>query len=219
MGRGCRSHDTRRVGPLLLSAGIPRTRGRRRHRSGERRGIRRLSARQRTNLYRALAPEAGHPAGCSAGAARWPGSRLSLLFPGTPDLPAVKETDGGPAGLADCPAHSWRGDLPMALYMYQASYTAEAIAALVQEPQDRIEAARSAIEGIGGKLVAAGYPFGDYDAIVLFEAPDDTTAAGFALAIAAGGAGKSAKTTRLLSGQEWIESVRKAPGSQHRPPQ
>jgi len=42
-------------------------------------------------------------------------------------------------------------------------------------------------------LVAAGYPFGDYDAIVLFEAPDDTTAAGFALAIAAGGAVKSAK--------------------------
>jgi len=68
-------------------------------------------------------------------------------------------------------------------------------------------------------LVAAGYPFGDYDAIVLFEAPDDTTAAGFALAIAAGGAVKSAKTTRLLSGQEWIESLRKAQGSQYRPPQ
>jgi len=53
----------------------------------------------------------------------------------------------------------------------------------------------------------------------LFEAPDDTTAAGFALAIAAGGAVKSAKTTRLLSGQEWIESLRKAQGSQYRPPQ
>ncbi len=107
----------------------------------------------------------------------------------------------------------------MALYMYQASYTAEAMAALVREPQDRIEAARSAIEAMGGKLVAAGYPFGDYDAIVLFEAPDDTAAAGFALAIAAGGAVKSAKTTRLLSGQEWIESLRKAQGSQYRPPQ
>jgi uncharacterized protein with GYD domain len=52
----------------------------------------------------------------------------------------------------------------------------------------------------------------------LFEAPDDTTAAGFALAIAAGGAAKSGKTTRLLSGQEWIESLRKAQGSQYRPP-
>jgi uncharacterized protein with GYD domain len=102
--------------------------------------------------------------------------------------------------------------------MYQISYTSEAMAALVREPQDRIEAARSAIEALGGKFVAAGYPFGEYDAIVLFEAPDDTTAAGFALAIAAGGAAKSGKTTRLLSGQEWIESLRKAQGSQYRPP-
>jgi len=67
--------------------------------------------------------------------------------------------------------------------------------------------------------VAAGYPFGEYDAIVVYEAPDDTSAAAFALAIASGGAAKSAKTTRLLSGQEWIESLRKAQGSQYRPPQ
>jgi hypothetical protein len=59
----------------------------------------------------------------------------------------------------------------------------------------------------------------EYDALVLFEAPDDTAAASFALAIAAGGAAKSAKTTRLLSGQEWIESLRKAQGSQYRRPQ
>jgi uncharacterized protein with GYD domain len=107
----------------------------------------------------------------------------------------------------------------MPLYMYQVSYTAEAVAALVREPQDRIEAVRPAIEALGGKLVAAGYPFGEYDAIVLYEAPDDTSAASFALAIAAGGAARSAKTTRLLTGQEWIESLRKVQGSQYRPPQ
>jgi len=107
----------------------------------------------------------------------------------------------------------------MALYMYQVSYTSEAVAALIREPQDRVEAVRPAIEALGGKVVAAGYPFGEYDAVVLFEAPDDTTAASFALAIAAGGAAKSAKTTRLLSGQEWIESLRKAQRSQYRPPQ
>lgn len=79
----------------------------------------------------------------------------------------------------------------MALFMYQVSYTSEAVAALIREPQDRAEAVRPAIEALGGKLVAAGYPMGEYDAIVLFEAPDDTSAAAFALAIAAGGAAKS----------------------------
>ena len=30
---------------------------------------------------------------------------------------------------------------------------------------------------MGGKVLAAGYPFGEYDALVVFEAPDDTGAA------------------------------------------
>ncbi len=107
----------------------------------------------------------------------------------------------------------------MPLYMYQVSYTPEAVAALVREPQDRAEAVRPAIEALGGKLVAAGYPFGEYDAIVLYEVPDDTSAAAFALAITARGAARSAKTTRLLSGQEWIESLRKVQGSPYQPPQ
>ena len=54
---------------------------------------------------------------------------------------------------------------------------------------------------------------------MVFEAPDDTVAASFALAVAGGGAAKAGKTTRLLSGQEWIESLRKAQGSSYRPPQ
>ncbi len=107
----------------------------------------------------------------------------------------------------------------MPLYLYQVSYTPEAVAALIAEPQDRTDAVRPAIEALGGKLVAAGYPFGEYDAIIVYEVPDDSSAAAFALAIAAGGAAKSAKTTRLLSGQEWIESLRKVQGSPYQPPQ
>jgi uncharacterized protein with GYD domain len=108
-------------------------------------------------------------------------------------------------------------DLPMALYMYQAAYTAESVAAQIKEPQDRIEAVKPALEALGGKILVGGYPFGGHDVLAMYEAPDDTAAAAFALAIAAGGAVKSAKTTRLLTGQEWIESLRKAQGSQYRP--
>jgi uncharacterized protein with GYD domain len=107
----------------------------------------------------------------------------------------------------------------MALYMYQLSYTAEAVAALIREPQDRVEAVRPIIEAMGGKIVASGYPFGEYDGLIVFEAPDDTSAASFALVVAGSGAAKSGKTTRLLSSQEWIESLRKARSSQYRPPQ
>ena len=84
-------------------------------------------------------------------------------------------------------------------------------------PHDRIEAVRPALEALGAKIVAGGYPFGDYDVLVIFEAADDTTAASVAMAVAAGGAIRSARTTRLLNGQEWVESLRKAQGSGYRP--
>jgi uncharacterized protein with GYD domain len=107
----------------------------------------------------------------------------------------------------------------MPLYMYQAAYTPESLAAQIKEPKDRIEVVRPAFDAVGAKILASGYPFGEYDVLVIYDAPDDTAAAGLALAVAAGGAVKSAKTTRLLSGQEWIESLRKAQGvsPQYRP--
>ena len=97
----------------------------------------------------------------------------------------------------------------MALYMYQASYTAKSMAAQLKEPQDPVEAVRPALEELGAEIVVAGFPFGEYDLLIVYDAPDDMTAAGVAMAVAAAGEVKSAKTTRLLSGQEWLESLRK----------
>jgi uncharacterized protein with GYD domain len=97
----------------------------------------------------------------------------------------------------------------MTLYMYQASYTAKSMAAQLKEPQDPVEAIKPTLEDLGAKLVVAGFPFGEYDVLVVYEAPDDMTAASVAMAVAAAGEVRSGKTTRLLSGQEWLESLRK----------
>ena len=97
----------------------------------------------------------------------------------------------------------------MALYMYQASYTAKSMAAQLKDPQDPVEAFRPTLEEMGATIMVAGFPFGEYDVLVVYEAPDDMTAASVAMAIAAAGEVRSAKTTRLLSGQEWLESLRK----------
>jgi uncharacterized protein with GYD domain len=97
----------------------------------------------------------------------------------------------------------------MAMYMYQASYTAKSMASQIKEPQDPVEAIMPALEDVGAKILVAGFPFGEYDMLIVYEAPDDMTAASVAMAVAAAGEVKSAKTTRLLSGQEWLESLRK----------
>ena len=97
----------------------------------------------------------------------------------------------------------------MALYMYQASYTAKSMAAQLKEPQDPMEAIKPTLEELGAKVLVAGFPFGEYDVLIVYEAPDDMTAASVAMAVAAAGEVRSGKITRLLSGQEWLESLRK----------
>ena len=97
----------------------------------------------------------------------------------------------------------------MALYMYQASYTAKSMAAQLMDPHDPVEVIKPTLEDLGATLVVAGFPFGEYDLLVVYEAPDDMTAASVAMGVAAAGEVKSAKTTRVLSGEEWLESLRK----------
>src|SRR5439155_13302253 len=104
----------------------------------------------------------------------------------------------------------------MPLFLYQAAYTAESLAAQIRDPRDRIEVVKPVFDAAGAKILASGFPFGEYDVLVVYEAPDDTVAASLALAIAAGGALRSAKTTRLLSGQEWVAALR---GAQNVAPQ
>jgi uncharacterized protein with GYD domain len=99
--------------------------------------------------------------------------------------------------------------MPMALYMYQASYTAKTMAAQLRDPKDPVEVIRPVLEDLGAEVLVAAFPFGEYDLLVVYEAADDVTAASVAMAVAAAGEVKSAKTTRLLSGQEWLESLRK----------
>ena|SRR6266545_610886 len=98
----------------------------------------------------------------------------------------------------------------MPLFMHQAAYTSESIAAQTRNPQNRIEVAtRPAVEAVGGKLITGGFSLGEFDVIAIFEAPDDVSAAIVALAVNAGGAIKSSRTTRLLSGDEWVEALQK----------
>ena len=101
----------------------------------------------------------------------------------------------------------------MALYMYQLAYTPESIAAQIKSPADRIESvAKPLLEKAGGKVLAAGYSFGEYDLTLIYEAPDDQTAAAVALAVAAGGAVRAARTTKLLTGPEFVQALQKAQG-------
>jgi uncharacterized protein with GYD domain len=106
----------------------------------------------------------------------------------------------------------------MARYLFQASYTNEAWAAQVSNPQNRMEVIRPVIERLGGRLESAYLSFGDYDVVVIAEMPDHVSAAAFSLAASAGGGVKAVKTTPLMTVEEGIEAMKKAAGAGYRPP-
>ncbi len=105
----------------------------------------------------------------------------------------------------------------MTRYMAQVSYTRNGIADLVKNPQDRAAAVRPVIEGMGGKLEAFYYAFGDYDVVVIVELPDNTAMAALSMAVGAGGSVGEFKTTVLLTMEEAVEAMRKAGTTGYRP--
>jgi uncharacterized protein with GYD domain len=104
------------------------------------------------------------------------------------------------------------------LYLSRFTYTPETWARLIQNPEDRREAARSYIESVGGTLHGFWYAFGSHDGYNLWEAPDNVSMAAVALAIGGGGALSSFETTVLLSVEETLEALAKAGDVQYRPP-
>src|ERR1700674_4943074 len=99
----------------------------------------------------------------------------------------------------------------MPLYLYQEAYTAEPLAAQLKKPENRVEAVgRAASEAVGGKLVGGWYCFGDYALTIVVDVPNNESMAAMPLAIAAGGAVKSAKTTVLMTAAEAVAGMKKA---------
>ena len=106
----------------------------------------------------------------------------------------------------------------MPYYMHQASFTPEAWAKMVREPQNRETAIRPMIEKLGGRLIGYWFAFGDFDAVVITQMPDSPSAAAAALAAVSGGSVKSIKTTVLMSAEESMEAMRKAGSAGYRAP-
>jgi uncharacterized protein with GYD domain len=106
----------------------------------------------------------------------------------------------------------------MSIYMIQASYTSGAWGKLVQRPENRMEALKPVIEQLGGHLLDWYYSFGEYDVMLLIDAPDNVKAAAASMAVSAGGAVKAITTTPLMSPEDGFDALLLAQGAGYRPP-
>jgi uncharacterized protein with GYD domain len=107
----------------------------------------------------------------------------------------------------------------MPFFLVKASYTTEALARLVANPQDRTDAVRTPIEKLGGKIKDMYFAFGDDDAVLITEMPDNVSAAAIAMAFNAGGAVRKCQTTVLMTVAEALDAMRKAGTCGYKPVQ
>lgn len=104
----------------------------------------------------------------------------------------------------------------MPKYMFEARYTAEGAKGLVGEGgSSRRAAVEKAIAGLGGRLEAFYFGFGEIDAYVIADLPDNVAAAAIGLAVAQSG-GAATRTVVLMSPEDIDQAVKKVPA--YRPP-
>ena len=104
----------------------------------------------------------------------------------------------------------------MAKYLLHANYVGDGTKGLLKEGgTSRRAAAEKAVQSVGGRLEAFYYAFGETDAYLIADVPDNTTMAALALTINGTGA-VAVKTTVLMTAEEVDAAVKKAPT--YRPP-
>ena len=97
----------------------------------------------------------------------------------------------------------------MPKYLIEASYTSEGARGLLKEGgSKRRQAAEQAIKSAGGTLEAFYFAFGENDAYLILDVPDNLTAAAISLAVAGAGATRM-KTIELLTPEEIDEAMKK----------
>lgn len=104
----------------------------------------------------------------------------------------------------------------MAKFLVEANYVGEGLKGLLKEGgTSRRAAVEEAAKTVGGSVDAFYYAFGETDAYVVIDVPDNVTAAGLALTIAATGV-VTLRTTVLITPEEIDRAVKTAPS--YRPP-
>lgn len=108
----------------------------------------------------------------------------------------------------------------MPKYVTFFTYTNEAWARMLNDPEDRAEAARTAIEAAGGRMESFHWMMGRADGFAVFSVPDEISAAALLAAVASSGRVARVETFQVLDmadGQRALERAREVSRT-YRPP-
>ncbi len=86
----------------------------------------------------------------------------------------------------------------MPKYLAVFTYSAPAMAAMIDNPADREAAVNAILDSVGARLESMYWMFGAHDGIAIVEAPDSRTMAAISAAVSSTG-GVSSETHELFS--------------------
>ena len=104
----------------------------------------------------------------------------------------------------------------MAKYLLKASYTIDGVKGVLKDGgSGRRAAVEETVRGLGGSLESFYFAFGDTDAYVVVDLPDNVTATAISLVVNAAG-GAQVTTVPLMTPEEADEATKKS--VEYRPP-
>ena len=77
----------------------------------------------------------------------------------------------------------------------------------IRESSDRYNSFKASVEKAGGKLIAGYYTFGEYDVVIIIEAPNDVTVLSLMLKVGSAGNVKT-NTLKAFTAEEGFKIIK-----------
>lgn len=106
----------------------------------------------------------------------------------------------------------------MAKYVLFFSFTSSSVQRMMENPSDRGAVVSKLAESAGGRMVAYYLMFGDWDGMVIIDAPDSDAAAAVSMAVRASGGFERLETHELIETSALPGILERAKGLTYSPP-
>ena len=100
----------------------------------------------------------------------------------------------------------------MPIFISQGRYSRDAITGMIANPEDRSKAVSKLVKQVGGRLLSYYLTFGEYDFLLVAEAPDESAMASAVLAAASGGGVTDVRTTLAMTPADAMRAFETAGG-------
>jgi len=106
----------------------------------------------------------------------------------------------------------------MPRYMIQETVTAQAVAAILQNPEDRTEEVRRVFEAVGGSLEQYYISFAEMTVFLIVDVPDQASLSAVMLTFFARAPLAAIRATPIITASEAVDVFKRAASVAFRPP-